>query len=238
MARFVFFFLLLVNAGLAAWVYLHREGPKAPPPPDVNAAAFKIVTVADPVKAQADALAARKLAQSLSGAACVDFGVKPADGNRAQVLFASMLLGDRISSRNAEEFSRYTVSLPAQKDRKTAETLMANLKKAGVKDVSILADNAVSLGLYSTEDAAKKTVAELQAKAAALVKDVTITPRNAQLKEVVFTIREPDLNMVARLTILQREYEGSTLKAITCPAAPQPSSVSVQDTKSNEKAKP
>ena len=91
MARFVFFFLLLVNAGLAAWVYLHRESPKAPPPPEVNAAAFKIVSVTDPAKAQTDALAARKLAQSLSGAACVDFGVKPADGNRAQVLFASML---------------------------------------------------------------------------------------------------------------------------------------------------
>ncbi|MBL8520515.1 MAG: SPOR domain-containing protein [Betaproteobacteria bacterium] len=238
MARFVFFLLLLANAALAAWVYLHRQGPKAPPPPEVNAAALKIVSVTEPAKAQADALAARKLAASLSGAACVDFGVKPADGNRAQVLFASMLLGDRISSRNAEEFSRYTVALPAQKDRKSAETLMANLKKAGVKDVSILPDNAVSLGLYSTEEAAKKIVAELQSKAAALVKDVTITPRNPQLKEVVFTIREPDLNMVARLTLLQREYDGSTLKAIACPAAPLPSSVSVQDTKAPEKAKP
>ncbi|MBL8513326.1 MAG: SPOR domain-containing protein [Betaproteobacteria bacterium] len=230
MARFVFFFLLLVNAGLAAWAYLHREAPKVPPP-EFNAGALKIVSVTDPAKAQADALAARKLAQSLSGAACVDFGVKPTDGNRAQVLFASMLLGDRISSRNAEEFSRYAVALPAQKDRKAADTLMANLKKAGVKDVSILADNVVSLGLYSTEDAAKKTVADLQAKAASLVKDVTITPRYAQLKEVVFTIREPDLNMVARLTLLQREYEGSSLKAITCPAAPQNSTVSVQDAK-------
>lgn len=238
MARFVFSLLVLANVALAAWAYLHREGPKTPPPTEVNGGALKIVAVADPATAQADALAARKLAASLSGAACVDFGVKPADGSRAQVLFASMLLGDRISSRNAEEFSRYTVGLPAQKDRKSAETLMANLKKAGVKDVSILADNSVSLGLYSTEDAAKKTVADLQSKAATLVKDVTITPRNSQVKEVVFTIREPDLNMVARLTLLQREYEGSSLKAVACPAAPLPSSISVQDTTGATKSKP
>ncbi len=238
MARFIFFFLLLVNAALAGWVYLHRDGPKSAAPPEINAGALKIVSVADPAKAQADAIAARKLAASLSGAACVEFGVRPADGSRAQVLFASMLLGDRISSRNAEEFSRYSVGLPAQKDRKSAETLMANLKKAGIKDVSILADNSVSLGLYSTEDAARKTVAELQAKAASLVRDVAVTPRNAQLKEVVFTLREPDLNMVARLTLLQREYEGASLKAVSCPAAPQPSTVSVQDAKAPEKAKP
>jgi SPOR domain len=238
MARFIFLLLLIANVALGAWIYLHRETPKAAPPVEVNREAFRIVAVTDPAKAQADALAARKMAASLSGAACVDFGVKPVDSNRAQVLFASMLLGDRISTRNAEEFSRYAVALPAQKDRKSADTLLANLKKAGVKDVSIMADNAISLGLFSSEEAARKIVADLQAKAASLVKDVQVTPRNAQIRETVFTIREPDLNMVARLTILQRDFDGSTLKAIACPAVPAPSTVSVQENSAPAKAKP
>jgi hypothetical protein len=34
----------------------------------------------------------------------------------------------------------------------------------------------------------------------------------------VFTIRDPDTTMVARLTVMQREYEGSNVKAIACPA--------------------
>lgn len=238
MARFAFFLLLIANVACGAWIYLHRESPKSAPPLEVNRDAFKIVSVTDPLKAQQDALAARKLAASLSGAACVDFGVKPVDASRAQVLFASMLLGDRISSRNVEEFSRYAVAIPAQKDRKSAETLMANLKKAGVKDVSILADNAVSLGLFSSEEAARKTVSDVQSRAAALTRDVAVTPRNPQARETVFTLREPDLNMVARLTLLQRDFEGSTLKAIACPAAPAPSTVSVQDAKPGEKAKP
>jgi len=32
-------------------------------------------------------------------------------------------------------------------------------------------------------------------------------------------IREPDTETVARLTILQREYPGAQLRAVTCPAA-------------------
>jgi hypothetical protein len=229
MARFIFFLLLLANAAFAAYVYLHREAPKSAPPVEVNRDLLRIVSVADPVKAQADALAAKKLAASLSGAACVDFGVKPADSSRAQVLFASMLLGPRISSRNVEEFSRFAVALPAQKDKKAADTLLANLRKAGLKDVSQLADNSISLGLYSSEEAAKKAVADMQAKAPAYTKDAQITPRNAQARETVFTIREPDLNMVARLTLLQRDFDGSTLKAIPCPAAPEPSAVTVEE---------
>jgi hypothetical protein len=228
MSRFVFFLLLLGNAGLAAWIYFHRESPKAPPV-EVNREALKIVAVADPAKAEADARAARRLAASLSSAACVEFGVKPTDGNRAQVLFASMSLGPRMSTRNVEEYSRYAVSLPAQKDKKAAETLLANLKKAGLKDVSLMPDNGISLGLYSSEDAAKKAVAEMQAKAANYTRDAQITPRNAQPKETLFTIREPDLNMVARLTLLQRDFENSTLKAIACPPAPEPSTVSVTE---------
>jgi hypothetical protein len=149
----------------------------------------------------------------------VEFGVKPADGTRAQASFAAMNLGNRLSSRNAEEFSRFSVTLPVQKDKRAAETLVASLKKAGVKDVSALADNAVSLGVFSTDEAAQKAVTELKAKAQALVRDVQVTPRNPQARETLFTLREPDTNMVARLTLLQREFEGSSLRAVSCPGS-------------------
>lgn len=218
MARLIFFLLLILNVALGAHVYLDETKPKAEAPREVNPGALKILSVTDPAKAQQDALAARKLVASLSGSACVDFAVKPADDARAQAVFAAMNLGNRVSSRNAEEFSRFAVSLPPQKDKRTAETLVANLKKAGVKDVSALGDNAISLGVFSSDEAAQKVVADVTAKAKSLVKDVQVTPRNLQLKETLFTVKEPDTNMIARLTLMQREFEGSNLRAVTCPA--------------------
>ena len=218
MARLIFFLLLIANVALGAHIYLNETRPKSELPREINPSALKIVSVTDPTKAQQDAIAARKLAATLTGSACVDFGVKPADGARAQVSFAAMNLGSRVSSRNVEEFSRFAVTLPAQKDKRVADTLVANLKKAGVKDVSVLADNTISLGIFSSDEAAQKVVADLNAKARTLVKDVQVTPRNAQPKETLFTVREPDTNMVARLTLMQREFEGSNLRAVACPA--------------------
>jgi SPOR domain len=219
MSRLIFFLLLIANVALGAHIYLSETRPKAELPREINPGALKIVSVTDATKAQQDAIAAKKMVATLSGSACVDFAVKPADGARAQIAFAAMSLGNRLSSRNVEDFSRYAVTLPAQKDKRAADALVANLKKAGVKDVSALADNSISLGLYSSDEAAQKTVADLKTKAKALVTGVQVTPRNPQLKESLFTVREPDTNMIARLTLLRREFEGSNLRAVTCPAA-------------------
>lgn len=219
MARLIFFLLLIANVALGAHVYLNETRPRAEPPREVNPGVLKIVSVTDPSKAQQDAIAARKLLASLSGSACVDFGVKPADSARAQASFAAMNLGNRLSSRNAEEYSRFAVTLPPAKDKRAADALVVSLKKAGVKDVSALADDSISLGVFSSDEAALKVVAELKAKAKSLVKEVQVTPRNPQTRETLFTVREPDTNMVARLTLMQREFEGSNVRAVTCPAA-------------------
>ena len=217
MARLVFFLLLIANVAIGAYIFLDETKPRTEARREVNPGALKIISVTDSAKAQQDALAAKKIAASLSGSACVDFAVKPVDGARAQAAFAAMNLGNRLSTRNAEEFSRFAVTLPPQKDRRAAEALVTSLKKAGVKDVSALGDNAISLGLFSSDEAAQKVVAELKAKAQPLVKDVQVTPRNPQTKETLFTLREPDTNMVARLTLMRREFDGSNLRAVACP---------------------
>ena len=219
MARLFFFLLLIANVAFGAHIYFSETRPKPAAPREVNAGTLTIVAVTDAAKAQQDALAARKLAANLSGSACVDFGVKPVDGARAEASFAAMNLGSRVTSRSTEEFSRFAVTLPPQKDRRAAETLVASLKRAGVKDVSVLTDNTVSLGLFSSEEAARKVVADLKTKAQALVKDVLVTPRSPQINETLFTVREPDTNLVARLTLMQREFEGSNLRAVACPAS-------------------
>ena len=232
MARFIFLLLLLIAIAFGVHIYLSETKPVAESPREINRDQIKIIPPAEPAKAatgqaapiaidaKAEAQAVRKMAEAFSGGACVDFSVKAADAARAQTAFAEMKVGDKVASRSVEEFTRYGVSIPASKDRKTAELLVASLKKAGLKDVLILSDNSLSLGVFSNEETANRGYADLVKKAGTAVSNAVIVPRNPQSKETIFTLREPDTNMIARLTIMQREYADSSVKAVTCPATP------------------
>ncbi len=247
MARFIFLLLLLIAIAFGVHIYLSETRPAAESPREINREQLKIILPADSGKAttgsaapaaidvKAEALAVRKMAEAFSGGACVDFSVKPADAARAQTAFADMKGGDKVASRSVEEFTRYGVSMPASKDRKTAETLVASLKKAGLKDVLILSDNSLSLGVFSNEETANRGYADVVKKAGAAVKGAVVVPRNPQAKETIFTLREPDTNMIARLTIMQREYVDSTVKAVTCPVASIPASASQSATVTSAK---
>jgi hypothetical protein len=83
-------------------------------------------------------------------------------------------------------------------------------------------DNSISLGVFSTEDAATRFLTSLQAKG---VKNAEAGPFVRDLREIAMIVREPDTETVARLTILQRDYPGTNLRAVPCPApvaAPAP----------------
>lgn len=216
MMRFIFMLLLVANLGLAAWIYLNSLQPRVEPPAEINPDALKIVAIVDPAKGAQDAQAAKELAATLSGSACVTFNVKPADSQRAQERFVTMNLGERLTALNVEEPTRFAVIISPRKDRKTAEVTAANLKKQGIKDISILADHSISLGVFSTLEAAKRYLVDIEAKGA---KEAQISPRNMQSKETIFTVREPDTDIVARLTVMQRDFDGSALQATPCVTA-------------------
>jgi hypothetical protein len=91
---------------------------------------------------------------------------------------------------------------------------IAQLRRQGVNDMSIRPDNAISLGVFSTEDAARRFLASLEGKG---VKGAESGPFTKEMREVVMLIREPDTETVARLTILHRDYAGTQLRAVPCP---------------------
>ncbi len=219
MLRFVFFLLLVVCAGLGLAIFMSNTNAPGEPVKELNPGALKIVSVTDSGKAQVEALARKRVVESLNGAACVDFTVKPADAARAQSAFSELQLGARLSTRNIEDYTRFGVATAAQSDKRAADALLAGLKKAGIKDISVLPDNSISLGVFSSEDAAKRYLSELERKAAAQLKGATISPRNPVSRETVFTVREPDINLIARLTVMQRDFDAAVLKAVACDAA-------------------
>ena len=216
MGRFLFFLLLVANIAFGAHLWLSRERDA----PDLsrrekNAGEVKIVSVTPPVSGQQKADDARRQAVALAGAACVEFaGIAGPDVGKVRDALASLKLGDRLAERRLEEVTRHWVYIPPAKDRKSAEAAAAQLKRQGVTDLSIRPDNAISLGVFSTEDAAFRYLGQVEAKGA---KGVQVGPFARELKDLVFTIRDPDTELVARLTLMQRDYPGSALKAMPCP---------------------
>ena len=178
----------------------------------------RIVAVTPPAVAERNSEETRRTVQALAGAACVEFsGITAADAPRARTAFAALQLGNRLSERRVEEISRYWVFIAATPatDRRAAEQRIAQLRKQGVTDVSLRPDNAISLGVFSSEDAATRFLSSMQSKN---IRDAEAGPFVRDLREIAMIVREPDTETVARLTLLQRDYAGSALRAIACPA--------------------
>ncbi len=223
MSRLFFFLLLVANLAFGAHLWL-----TAPPSePDFsrrerNRDEARIVAVIPPVVAARRAEETRQQVQSLAGAACVEFaGIAPAALPQARDAFAAMQLGDRLTERKVEEITRHWVYIPAVKERRAAEQAASLLRKQGLTDLSIRPDNAISLGVFSTEEAARRYLVLVEAKG---VRGAQVGPFSKEVKDSVFLIREPDTELVARLALLQREHANATIRAVACPAAEPPAS--------------
>ena len=218
MSRLLFFLLLLAVLAVGAHLWLSVQSEKSDfSARERNRDEVRLVAVTPPAVAAQRAEESRKAVQSLAGAACVEFsGITAADAQRARDSFASLELGTRISERRVEEISRYWVFIPPARDRRTAEAAMAQLRRQGVNDLSIRPDNAISLGVFSTEEAARRFLTSIAAKG---VKDAEQGPFVRELRELAMLIREPDTELVARLAVLQREFTASQLRAVPCPAS-------------------
>src|SRR5207248_3998041 len=112
----------------------------------------------------------------------------PAEASRAHDAFAALQLGGRLIERRVEEATRFWVFIPPARDRRTAEAAIAQLRRQGVSDLSIRPDNSVSLGVFSTEDAARRFLASIEAKG---VRGAEAGPFTRDLRELVMVIREP-----------------------------------------------
>ena len=217
MARLLFFLILLAILGLGAHLWLSGPDERSDfSARERNRDDVRIIAVTPPNVAARRAEDARKVQQSLAGAACVEFSGIPAnDAQKAREAFNTLQLGTRLAERRIEEITRHWVFIPPTNDRRAAETRMGELRRQGVQELSLRPDNAISLGVFSTEDAARRFLSSIEAKN---IKGAEQGPFTKDLRELVMLIREPDTELVARLTVLQRDYPASQLRAVPCPA--------------------
>ena len=146
--------------------------------------------------------------------ACVEWGsFSPADASRAAQRLEPLALGARLAQYRGEETASWWVHMPPQGNRAGAMKKAAELKQLGVDDYFVFQDAgalrwSLSLGVFTTEEAAKAHLEALRGKG---VRSAVIGRRETRVPKVWFQVREVDAPLQARLEAVARDFEGATL---------------------------
>lgn len=177
--------------------------------------------VAVPPPAAASAPAASKpgnVAKPTNGA-CMEWGdFSGPDLARAGNVLANLQLGDKLGQRQVEHTIGYWVYIAPLKDKAAVNQKVAQLKARGIEEYFVVQEagqwlNAISLGVFKTQEAAQKYTENLLAKD---VHSAQVGERASKLKATVFVFNGLDVATSAKLAALQKDFAGSELKSVSC----------------------
>lgn len=227
--RRLFWILLLVNAlffAVMRWgVSGGGLGPQAQPPLHEEKIRLADMPQSAPVSAPAASMvAASAPAESPAPAkpaalACMEWGeFSGADLKRATAALGSLQLGDKLGQRQVEQIIGYWVYIPPLKDKAAVLQKVTQLKARGVEEYFVVPDagpwqNAISLGVFKTQEAAQSFLESLRVKD---VRTAQVGERAGKLKATVYVLNGLDEATAAKVTALQKDFSGSELKKIPC----------------------
>lgn len=150
---------------------------------------------------------------------CMEWGeFSGADLTRAGEALAAFQLGDKLGRREVEHNIGYWVYMPPQKDKAAVAQKILQLKARGVQEYFVVTEpgpwlNAISLGIFKTQEAAQGFLDSLRNKN---VRSALVGERASKFKVVVFMLTGLDAPTVEQLTALQKDFPGSDLKPVAC----------------------
>lgn len=223
--RLAFLLLLAANLGFFAWARF-----LAPPDPAVDRRPLerqiepqKLRIVSERELAAAKAAPAKPTPKpqpaparppAPTPLACLEWGsFSPPDATRAAQRLEPLALGARLAQYRGEESASWWVHMPPQGSRAGALRKAAELRKLGIEDYFVVQDAgplrwSISLGVFSTEDAAKSHLKALQGKG---VRTAVTGPRDTRVPKVWFQVRDVQAPLEAQLREIAQEFAGATL---------------------------
>ncbi|MDD5330978.1 MAG: SPOR domain-containing protein [Sulfuricella sp.] len=224
--KWIFAILLMVNIAFFTVMQLsaHRAGEGARGHEPVQAEKIRLLP-APPAKAESAPpaqSAPNKPAEAAAEAkpvVCLEWGIfSGSDIKRAAQALDQLQLAGKLAQHPAAKADGYWVYFAPRKTLQEAQKKVEELKRLGVQDSAIMRDGskwqyAVSLGVFSTEDAAAKYLGQLREKG---VKTAVSAPRSHDTDGVVFQVRDSSDGVTAALTKLKLDFSGSELKATEC----------------------
>jgi hypothetical protein len=227
--RTLFWVLLLVNAVFLAamqWgVSGGEQGPQAQPPLHEEKIRLADMALSAPVSAPAAAPAPAEPPVPVSAPAkptalaCMEWGeFSGADLKRATAALGALQLGDRPGQRQVEQNIGYWVYIPPLRDKAAVAQKIAQLKARGVEEYFVVPEagpwlNAISLGVFKTQEAAQGFLKALRARD---VRTAQVGERASKLKATIFVLNGLDEAASGKLTAMQKDFPGSELKKVPC----------------------
>lgn len=150
---------------------------------------------------------------------CMEWGdFSGPDLARATNVLANLQLGDKLGQRQVERTIGYWVYIAPLKDKAAVNQKVAQLKARGIEEYFVVQEagqwlNAISLGVFKTQEAAQKFTESLLAKD---VRSAQVGERASKLKATVFVLNGLDVATSAKLAALQKDFAGSELKSVPC----------------------
>ncbi len=137
---------------------------------------------------------------------------------RATAAMDKLKPGDRLRQRQIEHASGYWAYIPPLKSSVDADRKTTQLKALGVEEYTVVQEegkwkNAISLGMFKSEDAAQRYLDHIKAKG---VKSAKFRERTSKFMLTAFVLKNPDAGMSEKMMELQNEFAGSELKAVAC----------------------
>lgn len=137
---------------------------------------------------------------------------------RAEKALAPLKLGNRLKQHLSEYANGYWVYIAPMKTHAQVEQKIAQLKARGVADYFVIQEAgpwqyAISLGVFKTEDAAKKYLGKLQGQG---VKTAMLGERTSKLKYTVFVLSHLEGTESSQIAALHKDFPESELKLVPC----------------------
>ena len=123
-----------------------------------------------------------------------------------------------VSQREVQTVVGFWVYIPPLETRTEVDRKIAELRKLGIEEYYAVESqgpmrNAISLGIFRTEEAATAYLERLRDKG---VRSARAGSREHRVTQTVLVVHEPDVALTAKLAELRSQFPGSELKALRC----------------------
>lgn len=222
MMRTLFWILLLVNALLFAmmrWGGLQADNQQTVRvQPPLHEEQIRLLDTRQGAVVAAVSASAVTVAEP-AAPVCLEWGdFSGADLVRATAALSALQLGEKLSQHQVEYSRGYWVYFPPFKDRAAVNQKILQLKALGIVEYFVVPDagpwlNAISLGVFKTQEAAQHFLDSLQAKG---VRTAQIGERASKLKMTLFALNGVDAATEATLAAIKKDFAGSEMRKVSC----------------------
>ena len=146
---------------------------------------------------------------------CLEWGaLQGGDVARAAQALEPLALGAKLTQRRLEEAAAYWVYIGPLASRQAASVKTGELKRLGVEDFFVMPEdskwrNAISLGVFKTEEGAKARLESLRARG---VKTAASGARETQSSKTYFQLHEANAAVTAKLNELKQGFAGTEVR--------------------------